>query len=129
MSIHKIRIEGGPHGHDVRAFIDDAEVPGVTRMVLDVNAMDAIRLTTYQIVQAVVTVEGVRKNIIELVVSEPRFKDDDGKTFTSWTEVVRSRADTLHEALYDCARQLEFASRGVAQAGTIEESGGRPPGH
>ena len=44
-------------------------------------------------------------------------------------EVARSTADTVWEALWDCARQLELASQRIAQSGTVTTSSGRPPGH
>ena len=126
MSIRKIRIHGGPHGRQVRALVDGVEVAGVTGLVLRADVNDVTRLTTYQFVEADVEVEGEHQPSFNVAV---RRRVPDGNGYLAVEEIAGAQADTIHEALYDCARQLELASREVAHGGTIEESGGRPPGH
>lgn len=139
----ELTIEGGVHGKDTVVRINGERVERVTRaeVVFDVN--DAVRLTTHQLVRAAVSVEvapGAHTKVFTAIVMREWTEEDKGvdpSTGKPWQnrrieEIVRATANTDWEALADCARQLELAAHAegqeVAQAGTIMEPSGRPPG-
>lgn len=45
MKLHDVRIgSSSPHGRDVRVFIDDREIHGITRVTVDVSVTDVNRV-------------------------------------------------------------------------------------
>lgn len=120
----KVRVEGGPHGRNLKLTVDGEELKGVHRAELIFDVHDVVRIKTSQFVEAIVEIEEAK------LVPSARVKVIRPSLEGAAYEVLaESAADTVWEALYDCARQIELAARGVAQSGTIGESSGRPPGH
>lgn len=126
------RLTGGPHGKNTELKIDGQRVPKVHRVELVADVNDAVRITVYQFASADVElsiVDGSVTMAYEVRVSEP---EPDERGHLRPKLLAEARADTIWQALYDCAKQLELAAKsdtGVAQGGTIRESSGRPPGH
>lgn len=95
----------------------------MTHVDIAFDVSDVVRMTTYQLVEAVVEAEiGDHATIWKARINEA---GPDGV----WDVIASATADTVWQALHDCARQLELASHEVAQGGTMEEPSGRPPGH
>lgn len=120
-----LSITGGPIGRDVKMLLDGEPMRKVTGFKLSGMVNDVIRLKTYQIVQVAVSL-GVDEveNEAKITVSQ--------QTEEGLILLGEVKADTVWEALIDAGRQLELQAKqepGVAQAGTIAESSGRPPGH
>lgn len=116
----RVEIRGGPMRPDL--FIDGQRPKGVTAFKLSGNVNDVMRLKTYQIVRAEVSIEAELEHAAVVAVIE------EGRTDTV---IARATADTVWEALADCARQLELQAKrdtGVAPGGTMTEPTGRPPG-
>lgn len=130
----RISISGGPHGRTVDMRKDGERLRGVTRFELVGDVNDVVRLKTFQIIRVVAELE-VEEHVHAVTVNvfEQREDDRTGQIVIVGEELIAtSTADTVWQALVDCARQLELAARkdgqGVAQAGTIVEPDGRPPG-
>jgi hypothetical protein len=128
-----ISITGGPHGRNVEMRKDGERIKGVTRFELTGDVNDVLRLKTFQIIRAVVDLHAEHEHAVVVNVLAMREEGREGKIVVVGEELIAtSTADTVWQALYDCARQLELTARkdgqGVAQAGTIVEPSGRPPG-
>lgn len=79
-------------------------------------------------VRAVVKVED--EDPVTVLVLAERIERRQGQIIVlGEEEVARATGDTVWDALRDCAKQLELASQGIAQGGTVTSSSGRPPGH
>jgi hypothetical protein len=119
-----MKIRSGPHAKDTEVEVDGTPITHLTRVDVALDVKDAVRVQLHQF--AIVEAElEVHPNMVtrptKVVVS-----------IKGQGVVAEAKADTIWEALVDCARQLELAAKsdtGVAQAGTIKESSGRPPGH
>lgn len=115
---------GGPHAANTEVEIDGVPTTHLTRVDVALDVHDAVRVQLHQfaVVDAEIEVRpGMVTRPTKVVV-----------TVKGQGVVAESKADSIWEALRDCAKQLELASKsdtGVAQAGTMKESSGRPPGH
>ena len=131
------RISGGLHGKNTVVEVDGERMERVSRVevVFDVN--DAVRVKTFQIAEVYIEVEvepGNHQHAHTAVVYATASQEllAPGEFMVGRVEIARATADTLWEALTDCAKQLKLATKsdtGVAQAGTMKASSGRPPGH
>lgn len=128
----RLTIKGGPHGRAAAIEIDGVKIPGNTRTTIVINPTDAVRVITEQIVELDVNVELLtnadKGPAWHVIVRDVTHVD---RINPQW-KLAEATADTPWEALIDCAKQLELAAKsdtGVAQAGTMKESSGRPPGH
>lgn len=118
-----VSITGGPLGRKVEMLVDGERLKGVTGFKLSGMVNDVIRLKTYQIVRAAVSVQAELENEARVTVSQ---STDEGEIL-----LAESKADTIWEALIDAGRQLELQAKReppVAPGGTITGSTGRPPG-
>lgn len=119
-----VHIVGGPHGKNTEVWVGGEKLVGITDASIHFTVNDAVVLKTTKVVNAIIDAKAKHVDAVLVRVNEIR---DEG-----WEVVAESTADTIWEALYDCGRQLELAARkdgqGVAQAGTIVEPSGRPPG-
>lgn len=105
----KVRITGGPHGKNTRLEVDGERVPATTRVEIVADVGDVIRMKTFQLVEAVVEVEGSVQQVVTVRVNQ-RVPDPDQPDYPRWSPLVEATADTVWQALYDCAKQLERAS-------------------
>jgi hypothetical protein len=116
-----LKLRGGPHPNNITLELDGKEIESSTDMKLSLSmgVNDVVRATWTQFITPDVEME-LGQQLFRVKVRDEDF---------GWIE---AKADTVWQALYDCARQLELAARkdgqGVAQAGTIVEPEGRPPG-
>jgi len=122
-SFEDVRVVGGPSGRSVEVWVGGEKVPGLSHAELYFDVNDVVRLKTTKIVFA---------NYEGQAVVHPSYHLKVHEIFEAGYEMIaEATADTVWEALYDCARQLELTARrngqGVAQAGTIVEPTGRPP--
>lgn len=125
VDLARVKITGGPHAMNTIVMVDGQKLAGITAVEVALDVHDAPRITTHSFAEVTVDVEGVVTTLFDVRVN---VKEELG-----WAVAATSRAETIWEGLYDCARQLELAARrnghGVAQAGTVVGSSGRPPGH
>ena len=106
-----VSIGGGPSGPSVRLERDGEQLRGVTGFALEGDARDVLRLRTYQVVKATVAVrvKDHRHAFFVDVVSQPDLGSDSMESKL----LATAEADTIWQALYDCARQLELAAKEV----------------
>jgi hypothetical protein len=98
---------------------DGERIRGVTRFELTGDINDLLRLRTFQIVRAVVQLQAEHVHAVTVNVLAMREEQRQGQIVVVGEEqVATSTADTVWEALYDCARQLELAAK--MEAGTAE---------
>lgn len=127
----EVSITGGPVSPVI--LLDGVMPKGVTGFELKGSAREVLRLKTFQIVRAAITVQAEHEHAVTVNVFAEREEGRDGKiVIVGEEQIATATADTVWEALIDCARQLELAARrdvqGVAPGGTIVEPDGRPPG-
>ena len=119
-----MKITSGPHGKDTKVEIDGKPVTHLTRVDIAIAVHDAVRVQLHQFATVEAELE-VHPGSVTRPTKVAVLVKGEGV-------VAEAKADTIWEALADCARQLELQAKrdaGVAQAGTIKESSGRPPGH
>lgn len=102
-----IGISGGPIGPEMT--MDGAPMRGVTGFRLYGSAREVLRLETYQIVRATVAIQAEHSHSVTVVVSAEREEKREGKiVIVGEEEIIRAEADTVWQALADCARQLQL---------------------
>jgi hypothetical protein len=111
-----ISISGGPHGRNVEMRKDGERLKGVTRFELTGDINDVLRLKTFQIVRAVVELQVEHTHAVTVNVFAMREEDRSGQIVVVGEEqIATAMADTVWNALYDCARQLELAAKKEAE--------------
>jgi len=126
------KITGGPHGKNGHIEVDGVPLTRVRRVDITIDSTDVVRVKTLQFAEVMVEVEVLPENHTQVHTVVVYAAYEMGHETLEREELARSTADTIWEALYDCGRQLELQAKrdaGVAQAGTMAESSGRPPGH
>ena len=102
------RIEGGPHGHNTKTYVDDVLQRGVTRVEFVADVNDAIRVKTFQIGVVNVHVQIKHGYVAHVARVDVRLNSEDG---LSYEVVAEAEADTLWQAVMDCALQLQLREK------------------
>ena len=121
----RVDIQGGPHGHNTKFLVDGVQQKAVTRIELIFDVNDAVRMKTFQIavakVGAVVKVSAISfaaKVAVQLT-------SEDG---ASYEVLAEAEADTIWQALHDCAEQIRLNAESEQTGSTGGTVGGPDSG-